>query len=91
MNAEQTTQTDLARYKRHNASGIPGAAVAFRATLTATTNEYLRDRLPLDGLVQIGERTIYGECRRLLFMPLDNTPTSFVSVPNARFEFASRL
>lgn len=75
------------------ATGIPGATVAFRATLTATTNEYLVDRLPLTGLVKIGERDIRGNCSRVQFMP-DAEPgkhTSFVAVPGAEFTFESRF
>lgn len=75
-----------------HAVGIPGASVAFRATLTATSNKYLADRLPCEGLVQIGERDIHGNCTRVQFMPLDGEGhTSFVSVPDAQFEFGSRL
>lgn len=64
---------------------------AFRATLTATTNEYLADRLPCQGYVQVVERNIYGEVSRALFMPDpgDGPYTSFVEVPHARFEFRS--
>lgn len=75
------------------AVGIPGATVAFRATLTATTNTYLAKRLPLVGLVQIHERTIDGQCTFVTFMP-DPEPgkhTSFVAVPNAEFTFKTRV
>lgn len=73
-----------------HAVGIPGATVSFRASLTATSNPFLRDRLPIEGLVQIGERGVDGSCTRVLFMPLDRDPTSFVSVPDAEFTFRSR-
>lgn len=75
------------------AQGIPGAQVAFRATLTATTNKYLAPHLPLDGLVDIGERDIHGNCTRVLFMPevSEGQLTSFVSVPDAEFTFRSRV
>lgn len=55
-----------------DAVGIPGATVSFRATLTATSNRYLADRLPLDGFVRIGERTVDGQCSTLLFMPIES-------------------
>lgn len=74
-----------------HAVGIPGALVAFRATLTATSNPFLRERLPIDGLVQIGERDIHGNCTRVQFMPLDREQTSFVAVPDAAFTFKSRV
>lgn len=75
-----------------HAKGIPGASVAFRVTLTATSNKYLADRLPCEGLVQIGERDINGNCTRVQFMPLDGEGhTSFVSVPDAEFTFRSRV
>lgn len=74
------------------AVGIPSGIVAFRATLTATSNSYLADRLPCEGIVQIGERDIHGNCMSVLFMPLDREGvTSFVSVPDAQFTFGSRL
>ena len=75
------------------AVGIPRGTVAFRATLTATSNKYLADHLPVEGFVQIGERDVHGNCTRVLFMP-DCPPgerTSFVSVPDAKFEFTSRV
>lgn len=73
------------------AKGTPGATVMFRATLTATTNQYLADKLPVTGLVKIGERDIHGNCIRLLFRPdaEDGSVSTFVMVPNAVFEFAS--
>lgn len=87
------TSSDTRRPVPDFARGIPGAQVAFRATLTATSNEYLAPRLPLDGLVQIGERSIHGDCTRVQFMP-DPEPgklTSFVAVPDAEFTFRSRV
>lgn len=74
-----------------SAVGIPGATVSLRATLTATSNPFLRERLPLDGFVAIGERDIHGNCTRVTFMPLDRMTTSFVAVPDATFTFKSRL
>lgn len=75
------------------ATGIPAATVAFRATLTATSNPYLSDRLPLGGLVRIGERDVRGNCTRVEFLPdpEQGRSTSFVAVPDARFEFSSRI
>ena len=75
-----------------HAIGIPNGVVSFRATLTATTNKYLQDRLPCVGLVQIGERDIHGRCIRTSFMPLDREGhTSFVQVPDAEYTFGSRV
>lgn len=75
-----------------HAKGIPGARVAFRAVLTATSNEYLADRLPCEGLVEIGERDVSGHCTRVQFMPLDgDRPASFVAAPDAQFIFGSRV
>lgn len=87
--APTTTNPSIPR----QAIGIPAASVAFRVTLTATSNKYLADRLPCDGLVQIGERDIHGNCIRAQFMPLDRDDhlTSFVSVPDAQFTFGSRV
>lgn len=74
------------------ATGIPGASVAFRATLTATTNKYLAPRLPLEGLVQIHERSVAGECQFVTFMPeVEGVGyTTFVAVPNAEFTVKTR-
>lgn len=75
-----------------HAVGIPAATVSFRATLTATSNPFLIDRLPCEGLVAIGERDIHGNCTRVQFMPLDQDgTTSFVAVPDAEFTFGSRV
>jgi hypothetical protein len=76
-----------------DAVGIPSGTVSFRATLTATSNPYLADRLPCDGLVRIGERDVHGRCTRVTFMPLDAVArrSSFVAVPDAEFHFNSRV
>ena len=74
------------------AVGIPGATVAFRATLTETTNKYLRDRLPVEGFVRIHERANTGECQFVTFLP-DAEPgqnTSWVLVPKAEFTVRTR-
>lgn len=78
-----------ARAAHHNAVGIPASSVAFRATLTATSNSYLVDRLPLDGLVLIHERDVVGGCQFVTFMPdpVEGGTTSFVAVPDAVFTF----
>jgi hypothetical protein len=77
-----------------SAKGIPEATVSFRATLTATSNKYLVDRLPLEGFVAIHERSIHGECQFVTFMPDPEQPgglTCFVSVPDAEFTFKTRV
>lgn len=86
MTTQQNTPSKLPEF----ATGIPGATVAFRATLTATTNPYLVNRLPLDGLVKIHERTVDGECMFLTFMPLDRGISTFVQVDGAEFTFGTR-
>jgi hypothetical protein len=76
----------------HNATGIPGATVAFRATLVGTSNPYLADRLPLGGLVRIHERDVYGRPMMLTFLPdpVDPAgPTSWVSVADAELAFGT--
>lgn len=83
----QDRESARIRAKDHHATGIPMATVAFRVTLTHTTNEYLKDRLPLHGLVKIHERDIYGRCQFVTFMP-DPEPgkyATFVEVPEAEF------
>ncbi len=82
---DQQKARDLA--KEHKATGIPDATIAFRVTLTHTTNEYLAPRLPLNGLVKIHERDVFGRCQFVTFMP-DPAPgenTSFVEVREAEF------
>lgn len=74
--------------------GIPTTSVPFRAVLTATSNPYLTDRLPLTGYVKVLERDIYGGVQPggLLFMP-DPEPgkrTSYVEVRDAVVEFRTR-
>lgn len=76
-----------------NHSGIPGAVVAFSATLTATSNEYLAPHLPIRGLVQIGERDVNGNCIRVQFAR-EVEPgiwSAFVACPDAEFMFESRV
>jgi len=72
--------------------GIVG--MTFRAVLTATTNPYLADRLPLTGYVSIHETDIFGgvQPNGVTFMPdaPEGEHTSFVAVPDARFEFGTR-
>lgn len=74
------------------AVGIPRASVAFRATLTATSNKYLRDEVPVEGLVQIGERDVDGNCVRVQFLAdvPEGKHSTWVAVPDAVFEFRSR-
>lgn len=76
-----------------DATGIPAAGVSFRATLTATSNTYLADRLPLDGFIRIHERATTGECQFVTFMPdpEEGHHTSFVEVPHAEFSVRTRL
>lgn len=87
MNKIQPVRTD------RNHSGIPGATVAFAATLTATSNEYLAPHLPARGLVQIGERSIFGDCIRVQFAR-EIEPgiwSAFVACPDAEFTFTSKV
>jgi hypothetical protein len=66
---------------------------AFRAILTGTTNEYLAARVPVSGYVQIIEINRLGAVSSALFMPdvPEGELTSFVRVPDARFQFGTWL
>lgn len=97
MTAVLSSQAGLASVRTIPGPIPPGAAgtppeAPFRATLTETTNPYLRDRLPLQGYVKVISRDIYGNVLHTRFMPDPKTLdglTSFVVVPNARYEFGS--
>ena len=90
MNEHLTTRPDP--MPEGVTTGISG--VTFRAVLTATSNEYLAPRLPLTGYVKIVEFDNRGGVQPsgALFMPdrEDGGFTSFVHVPDARFEFGTR-
>lgn len=76
----------------HNATGIPGATVAFRATLVGTSNAYLAEGLPRTGLVRIHERDVYGRPMMLTFLPDPmhaNGPTSWVEIADAELAFGT--
>lgn len=75
-------------------TGTPPATVRFRAVLTATSNPYLVDRLPVAGYVDIHEFDVHGgvQPHGAMFAPdsEDGTPAPFVVVEDARFEFGTR-
>jgi len=95
MQTELTEHTPRpARVPEGTLRGTPPCQIIFRAILTATSNPYLADRLPLTGYVSIHEFDVDGgvQPHGATFMPdpEEGGHTSFVVVEDARFEFTTR-
>lgn len=79
--------TTITRPENHRV-GIQAAALA--VTLTATSNPYLIDRLPLEGIIELNEVSLDGHLMGATTFRVrneDGSLTAPVMVFNAEFEY----